>query len=131
MTALGLREAPSGLVDGPRGQQGWGKAVIYVVLVLLAVVWLVPIAWALATSFKPDAETTVAPVSWLASKESLDAYRTILDQGNILKWYFNSIVTASMITGGHDPHREPGRVRVLAHALRGARRDACGCCSQG
>ena len=54
----------------------------------------------MATSFKPDAETTVAPVSWLASKESLDAYRTILDQGNILKWYFNSIVTASVITAG-------------------------------
>jgi multiple sugar transport system permease protein len=99
MTALGLREAPTGLVEGP-GYRGWVRPVLYVVLVLLAVVWLVPFAWAVATSLKPDAETTVAPVSWLASKETLEAYRAILDKGDILKWYFNSVLTASVITGG-------------------------------
>ena len=65
MTALGMREAPTGLVEGP-GHRGWMRPIIYVVLVLLAIVWLVPFAWAVATSLKPDAETTVAPVSWLA-----------------------------------------------------------------
>jgi multiple sugar transport system permease protein len=88
------------LVTGPRGERGWVAPVLYAVLVALAIIWIVPFAWAVATSLKPDAETTVAPVSWRASSETLDAYRLALDQGNILKWYFNSFVTASLITAG-------------------------------
>jgi multiple sugar transport system permease protein len=76
------------------------RPLIYVVLIVLAIVWIVPFAWAVATSLKPDAETTIAPVSWFATKETLDAYRTALDNGDILKWYFNSLVTASLITVG-------------------------------
>jgi len=100
MTAIGMRQTAAGLVEGPRGGPSWSRAVLYVVLVLIAALWLVPLAWAVATSLKPDAETTVAPVTWHGSKVTLDAYRTILDQGNILKWYFNSLVTATVITGG-------------------------------
>jgi multiple sugar transport system permease protein len=76
------------------------RPLIYVVLIVLAIIWIVPFAWAVATSLKPDAETTIAPVSWFATKETLDAYRTALDNGDILKWYFNSLVTASLITAG-------------------------------
>ena len=88
------------LVEGPRPPRSVGRVLVYAVLVVLAVVWLVPFAWAVATSFKPDADTTIAPVSWLGSSESLDAYRAALDQGNILKWYFNSLVTSTVITAG-------------------------------
>jgi multiple sugar transport system permease protein len=76
------------------------QPLIYVALVVLALVWIVPFAWAVATSLKPDAETTVAPVSWFGSKVTLDAYRTALEKGDILKWYFNSLVTATLITIG-------------------------------
>lgn len=72
-------EAPGGLVEGP-GRGGWARAVIYAVLVTLALIWIVPILWAIATSLKPDAETTVAPVKWFGSKVTLEAYRAALDQ---------------------------------------------------
>jgi multiple sugar transport system permease protein len=39
-------------------------------------------------------------VSWLGSRESLDAYRTAIEQGGILRWWFNSLVTATVITAG-------------------------------
>jgi multiple sugar transport system permease protein len=39
-------------------------------------------------------------VSWRASKETLAAYRSILQQGDILRWWFNSFLTASVITVG-------------------------------
>jgi len=76
------------------------RAVVYAVLIVLAIVWLVPFAWAFATSLKPDAETTVAPVSWRATKETFEAYKTILQRGDILRWWFNSLLTASVITAG-------------------------------
>jgi multiple sugar transport system permease protein len=100
MTTLGARRPVSGLVEGPRGRRSWVRPLIYAVLVALALVWVVPLAWAVATSLKPDAETTIAPVSWRGSEVTLDAYRVALEQGDILKWYFNSLVTASLITVG-------------------------------
>jgi multiple sugar transport system permease protein len=77
-----------------------GKALIYAALLVLAALWLVPLAWAFATSLKPDTETTIAPVSWRATKETFEAYRTILAQGEVLRWWFNSFLTASVITAG-------------------------------
>jgi multiple sugar transport system permease protein len=100
MTTLSARRPMSGLVEGPRGHRGWVRPLIYVVLVVLALVWVVPLAWAVATSLKPDAETTIAPVSWRGSEVTLDAYRVALEQGDILKWYFNSLITTSVITVG-------------------------------
>jgi multiple sugar transport system permease protein len=87
------------LVEGPRAR-GWVRPLLQVTLVVLALIWVVPFAWAVATSLKPDAETTVAPVSWTATEQTLDAYRIALEDGRILTWYFNSLITASVITIG-------------------------------
>jgi multiple sugar transport system permease protein len=92
--------AAATFVEGPRRGFRPGRAVTYAVLIVLALIWLVPLAWAVATSLKPDAETTVAPVSWRATKETLDAYKTVFQQGHILQWWFNSFLTASVITVG-------------------------------
>jgi multiple sugar transport system permease protein len=92
--------ATAAFVEGPRRGFRPGRAVIYAVLIALAVIWLVPLAWAVATSLKPDAETTVAPVSWRATKATLDAYKTVFQQGHILRWWFNSFLTAAVITAG-------------------------------
>jgi multiple sugar transport system permease protein len=82
-----------------RGRSPW-RPLLYAVLAALALIWLVPLAWAVATSLKPDAETTIAPVSWRGSETSLDAYRVALEQGDILRWYFNSMVATTVITLG-------------------------------
>jgi multiple sugar transport system permease protein len=82
------------------GRRRGGRVVVYTVLTALAVIWLVPLAWAVATSLKPDAETTIAPVSWRATTETFEAYRTLLQKGDILHWWFNSFITASLITAG-------------------------------
>jgi multiple sugar transport system permease protein len=66
MTTIVGNDTPGGLVEGP-GRGGWARPVIYAVLVALALIWIVPILWAIATSLKPDAETTVAPVKWFGS----------------------------------------------------------------
>jgi len=92
--------AAVGAVTGPHRGLSVGRGVRYVVLAVAVVVWLTPFAWALATSLKPDAETTVAPVSWFATKETLDAYRTVFGNGQITRWWFNSLVTSTVITAG-------------------------------
>jgi multiple sugar transport system permease protein len=98
VTALRASRSPGGLVESRRG--GWFRPLLYAVLAALAIIWVVPLAWAVATSLKPDAETTLAPVSWRGSEATLDAYRVALEQGDILRWYFNSVVATSVITAG-------------------------------
>ena len=56
-----MSAASYGAVTGPRRGLHLGRIVMYLVLAVAVVVWLVPFAWAFATSLKPDAETTVAP----------------------------------------------------------------------
>jgi multiple sugar transport system permease protein len=98
VTALRASRSPGGLVESRRG--GWVCPLLYAVLAALAIIWVVPLAWAVATSLKPDAETTLAPVSWRGSEATLDAYRVALEQGDILRWYFNSLVATTVITAG-------------------------------
>jgi multiple sugar transport system permease protein len=75
-----------------------GGVAVIVVLALAAIIWLVPFAWAIATSLKPDAETTKTPVSWTASTVTFDAYGKIIDRGDILRWYFNSALVSIVVT---------------------------------
>jgi multiple sugar transport system permease protein len=68
------------------------------VLIALALLWLVPLAWAVDTAIKPEAETTVVPLTWVPKAPTLDAFRQVIAAGDILHWYVNSAVTSILIT---------------------------------
>nr|WP_236667183.1 carbohydrate ABC transporter permease [Nonomuraea sp. K271] len=68
------------------------------VALVLAAIWLAPIAWAVATSLKPEDETTVTPLQWFGSEITFDSYALVLETGGILKWAVNSTVTAVIVT---------------------------------
>jgi multiple sugar transport system permease protein len=75
-----------------------GSIIALIIAVALAILWLIPLAWALATSLKPDAETTVTPVTWLGSTITLEAYTSVLQSGSIWRWYFNSVLVSTVVT---------------------------------
>ncbi|GAA3740141.1 carbohydrate ABC transporter permease [Plantactinospora mayteni] len=68
------------------------------VLLAFALLWLVPLAWALDTSLKPNAETT--DPTWLIENPTLLSYRTVLAQSDILNWYLSSFVTSALAALG-------------------------------
>jgi multiple sugar transport system permease protein len=69
------------------------------VLVILAVTWLMPFAWAIATSLKSEASAAATPVSWVpADGFTFDAYAKVLREGAIPLWAWNSLLTATLIT---------------------------------
>ena len=82
----------------PKKKRSRGSIVALVVAVLLALVWLVPFFWALATSLKPDAETTAVPVKWFGSTVTFDAYGEVLGSGAMWRWYFNSVLVSAVVT---------------------------------
>jgi multiple sugar transport system permease protein len=64
------------------------------VLIALALLWLVPLLWALDTALKPNAETTNP--TWKIENPTLESFRTLLEQGDILNWYAASLITATL-----------------------------------
>lgn len=71
----------------------------FLVLLLAAIVWLIPLLWALDTALKTEADTTTVPVTWIPpSGFTLESFWEILSAGNMLRWYFNSFLTSSVIT---------------------------------
>lgn len=77
----------------------WGRIVALAVLVVMAVTWLLPFAWAVVTSLKSEASAGASPVTWFpADGFSLDAFSKVLAQGNIPRWAMNSLFTAGAIT---------------------------------
>jgi|1186.fasta_scaffold126865_2 multiple sugar transport system permease protein len=97
LTAPAAQDAPA-VVTRRRRRLRPGGGLALALLVVAAIVWLVPFAWAIATSLKPDAETTATPVSWTASKLTFDAYGSVLDRGDIFRWYFNSALVSIVVT---------------------------------
>jgi multiple sugar transport system permease protein len=68
------------------------RAVLHAFLIVTALVWLAPVAWAVFTSLRPYADTaTNGYVSW-PSTLSLDNYRNAWDQGDIPLHFWNSMI---------------------------------------
>lgn len=65
---------------------------------IMALLWFFPIYWAVATSLKLEARVLDNPPSLFPNPISFTAYIRVLTQSQILRWYFNSIFTAIIIT---------------------------------
>lgn len=99
--ALRAPTAERGRRDHKPGEQRFGLAGIasIVVLVVLAALWLVPFLWSLATSLKTEADAAATPATFLPREGwTLQAYRSVLEQGNVPVWAFNSLFTSAVIT---------------------------------
>jgi multiple sugar transport system permease protein len=72
----------------------------FLVLFIVSVAWVVPLAWAVDTSLKPEAQTTPIPPSWSSSRWTISAYLQVLDNGNLSRWFANSAITSVVITAG-------------------------------
>jgi multiple sugar transport system permease protein len=78
-----------------RGPAFW---IAFIVVIVLALLWAMPLLWALDTALKPESETTAIPVSWLASHFTLAAFQTTLATSGLPRWYLNSILTSVIIS---------------------------------
>ncbi|MFE7356877.1 carbohydrate ABC transporter permease [Streptomyces sp. NPDC057543] len=68
------------------------------VLIAFALLWLVPLAWALATSIRPAQEVVTDPTGWFTAHPTFAAYGEIFDAGKLPYWYANSFITSVLTT---------------------------------
>jgi len=64
------------------------------VLIAFALLWLLPIAWAIDTALKPNAETT--KVTWAIDNPTLAAFGRVFSDTDMLNWYVSSFITSTM-----------------------------------
>ena len=72
---------------------------VYVVLVVLAVVWLLPVIYTVTTSFKSVAEFTSNAFTVLPAKWVLDNYMTLIEASAsypVLNWLGNSLIISTV-----------------------------------
>jgi multiple sugar transport system permease protein len=68
------------------------------VLIAFALLWIVPLAWALDTALKPNAETT--RTTWAISDPTVDAFGRMLRDTDILTWFGSSLFIATLSATG-------------------------------
>jgi multiple sugar transport system permease protein len=64
------------------------------VLIAFALLWLIPLAWALDTALKPNSETV--KTTWAIQNPTFAAFRNTLQNTDILKWYGASFITSAL-----------------------------------
>ena len=68
------------------------------VVIAFALLWLVPLAWALDTALKPNGET-INP-TWAIENPTFASFQAILAQGDILDWYAASFIISTLSSAG-------------------------------
>jgi multiple sugar transport system permease protein len=68
------------------------------VLIAFAILWLVPLAWAVDTALKPNGDTTNP--TWAIENPTLASFRALLAEGDILNWYAASFITSALAAAG-------------------------------
>ena len=74
------------------------KAVLYVVLIALALVTLIPFVWMLSASLKLDREVFSYPIRWLPETVHWENYRLIWSKVPLLTYFKNTAVIAILVT---------------------------------
>ncbi|MFJ8170816.1 MULTISPECIES: carbohydrate ABC transporter permease [unclassified Streptomyces] len=94
-TSPAARSADAG---GCRPRWTRGRIALLVIALLLTAAWLLPLAWAVATSLKPEGDTTRTPLSWTGSRVTFDAYSKVWESGDLMVWLMNSAYVSVMTT---------------------------------
>jgi len=90
------RRRPAGVRQA--GSERLFNRVALGVLIALALLWLVPLLWAVITSVRPPGEIAREPTSWFTAHPTLSSYRQILASGRMPYWYLNSFITSALTT---------------------------------
>jgi trehalose/maltose transport system permease protein len=82
----------------PRPGRIVGRALFYVLLVVILVYILFPFYWAIRTSLMPDSDTYLTPVQYWPDNMTIDHYVTALTQDTFIHSILNSAIVGVSVT---------------------------------
>lgn len=106
-TTTPVVSAPASVGRGSRprstpriGRRGVGKIALYVLLIVLATIYIFPFLVQVSTSFKTDAEAATDPMSLVPQVWSFAAYERLFLRSDFPLWFTNSAIVTVMVTLG-------------------------------
>ncbi|VTR78741.1 MULTISPECIES: carbohydrate ABC transporter permease [Cellulomonas] len=70
-----------------------------ILLVIMAITWLLPLLWAVDTSFKTEAQAQSVPLQWFPDGGfTLENYRLVFERGEVPRWMANTLLIAGSVT---------------------------------
>ena len=74
-----------------------GKIIAFILLAIVALMWIIPLAWGILTSFKSEAEINSMGFSFLPKHWTLENYMELMnnDSAPVFKWFINSMLVAT------------------------------------
>jgi multiple sugar transport system permease protein len=76
-----------------------GRALTYLVLVIIAIICAAPFVWMLSASFEPLGQIFSWPPHWVPSHPTLHNYTAFMSSGSdIGRWFLNSALVAGSVT---------------------------------
>jgi ABC-type glycerol-3-phosphate transport system permease component len=76
------------------------RALGYAVLTALAVVALLPLAWMVSTSLKPNADVFAYPPDWIPDTLRFENYTSLWDDLPMTRWIFNTFFVSTTVVLG-------------------------------
>ena len=90
-----IREVKPEKLRSKAGHERRVNTTIYVILTIMAVVWLLPFVFLVLQSFRSYITENGGMVSYVIPKQfSLDNYRYLFSDGKFLSWYGNTLIIA-------------------------------------
>jgi multiple sugar transport system permease protein len=82
-----------------RKKIGFGRGLLYSILILYAIVTIIPFLWALSSSFKSLEEIVSGTINFIPKDFTLENYKTIFIKQELFpRWLFNSVFVGVSIT---------------------------------
>jgi len=87
-------------IEGQRGAHILGRVLLYIIMILVALIFLLPLLWMLSTSLKPTSQLFAPQIEWLPKTITFDNYTKLFGQSQtpVARWFINSLAIASIAT---------------------------------
>ena len=94
MTEMASSYQQTATASSARRRKQMRRAVLQAFLITMSVIWLLPILWAVYTSFRPYEDTAGDPRGYVSigGAYNLDNYFAAWSQGDIPKYFFNTVL---------------------------------------
>lgn len=79
---------------------GWGRVIVLALIGLLLLAVLTPLVWAILGSIKTEAEIREIPIRIFPSGISLEAYQSVLSDGDLPRGFVNSLIVSGLEVAG-------------------------------
>ncbi len=77
-----------------RHRQVFGRAILYVLLSIAAVIFLFPFYWLVVSAFKTQSQIFTSPPQWLPHPPTGHNFVDLYHETNLLRAFFNSVITS-------------------------------------